>query len=439
MDTDIVSTDVPYDLLLTAEGLIELYDIDDKINKNKYKYLEYINSDKQMRSLYKKTCLSLIKQNKIEQQKGGSAVISGIFAGVGILAGVAAAIYMWYHRKQCKLEYPLVNPEKIPTALDIILKICPKSWAAAARKYPPKQFLLSLRHKFDDMRSALSVLNTETFGKKLMVNTMHIVAGVGAAIATAGLGGDMLINMVFTIKSILDLIIGTIDGLIDILLDKDGIRFIYDIFSIDFRDGPFGVKCWMEYILKSYGEGSKAYAIACKFFNMLVDKFANFIGNMMGSMIPDTVGLLSLIVPMIINNFQKGAFTFLEKQLNKYYNRIPWDKRQLIEHPDLFKAYLDKKITTGQKLLLGFGKKMFNSLRKNTALFAISIHKFMAIMWSLIQIFITCGKTGGPAEQDDNNDDKEGANNDDKEGVNDDKDGVNDDNNDNEDDDKAIK
>ncbi len=405
MNTEIMSTDVPYDLLLTAEGLIELYDIDYKIDKNKYKYLEYINSDKQLRSLYKKTCLSLIKHNKIERQKGGSAVISGIFTGISILAGVAAAIYLWYNRKQCKLEYPLVNPKKIPTALDIILKICPKSWAVAARKYPPKKFLLSLRHKFDGMRSVLSALNTDTFGKKVIVNTMHIVAGVGAAIATAGAGGDMLVNMVFTIKSILDLIIGSIDGLIGILSDRDGIRFIYDIFSIDFRDGPFGVKCWMEYILKTYGEGSKAYAIACRFFNMLVDKFANFIGNMMGSMIPDTVGLLSLIVPMIINNFQKGAFTFLEKQLNKFYKRIPWDKRRLIENPSLFKAYLDKKIMSGQKLLLGVGKKMFNSLRKNTALFAISIHKFMAIMWSLIQIFITCGKTSGPVERDDDDDD----------------------------------
>lgn len=420
MNADIVvdvSDGKYYDISLTAEGLIELYQMDANIDKNKYKYLEYINNTPELRSLYKKTCISLIKQNKIEQQKGGSAVVSGIFVGVSILAGVAAALYMWYHRKQCKLEYPLVDVNKIPSALDIILKICPKSWAAAARKYPPKKFLLSLRHKFDGMRSVLSALNTDTMGKKIMVNTLHIVAGVGAAIATAGAGGDMLINMVFTIKSILDLIIGAIDGLIGILLDRDGIRFIYDIFSINFTDGPFGVKCWMEYILKSYGEGSKAYAVACKFFNMLVDKFANFIGNMMGSMIPDTVGLLSLIVPMIINNFQKGAFSFLERQLNKYYNRIPWDKRQLIEHPNLFKVYLDKKIDTGQKILLGFGKKMFDALRRNTALFAISIHKFMAIMWSLIQIFITCGKTGGPPERDEDNDDN---NEGDNEGDNDD-------------------
>ena len=186
--------------------------------------------------------------------------------------------------------------------------------------------------------------------------------------------------------------------IINILENNDATRFIYDIFNINFTSGPFGVKCWIQYILNEYGYNSPVYGYICNFFNRILDKLANFIGNAIGSMIPDSAGIPGLLIPIIINNLREKSVRVVEKKLKKYYKKIPKRYKALIQNPKSFKQFLDKKIRSKKvkgKLMSYLGNDngyiLYKNLYSNTGLFAFSIHKGFSLIFSLLDIIESCG------------------------------------------------
>ena len=130
----------------------------------------------------------------------------------------------------------------------------------------------------------------------------------------------------------------------------------------------------------------------CNFFNKIFNKLASFIGNTMGSMIPNSAGIPGILVPILLKNFKGGAIDVLESQVKKYYNKIPHTYKSMIKNPKLMKKFLDSKIKKGKKFLFGQTKDLANILFKNTYGFSYSIHKFMALIFSLFYILKICIK-----------------------------------------------
>jgi len=383
---------------ITVEGLIDLY----KINKNAMeynipRYEKFINSDRRIKrirnNLYTRA-LSLSKQssNKYDEhnQQGGDALAIGIGLGTMLMVSLSFLLYWWFTRKVCRPEYPLIDEETVPTIADILMKLLPKSWTKGIEGMDPVQYVLAVQRKVEQIAQPLSFLTAQTTGQEIGLGIGRVLVSAGAAALTLGAGGDLIISMIFTIKSVLETIVTVIRSLLKLISERDTLRILYDIFNIKFSDGPHGVKCWMAFIINEYGADSEVFSIVCGFFNDILDKLAEFAANALSSVIPDNVGLIGIIGPMIIDYAKKGLLTLLENQLNGYYDRIPADKQVLLEHPKLMKKWLDEQLDFAKMIILGYGEQMFNVLKQFTGLFAKVISRMLAMVFSLIYIFISC-------------------------------------------------
>ena len=374
------------------------------IMKRKDKYLNFINSDTELKKKFEnesKKVINLLNKynNDIEYknitvQHGGDPFFL-ISSGIAAVLGVLFVIYKHAKRPKCRLEYPIVDEDEVPTVEELIIKILPKSFVG---KFTDAENLLKTIYlELKKISKPFNFLNEDTLGKKIGIESLKIVSSVAADVVTFGAGGDVIISFIFTIKNTIDLLMQIIKQIFDILENNQEIRFIYDILNINFTGGPFGVKCWIKYILDEYGSDSEVYGKICSFFDGILDKLATFIGNALGTMIPDSAGLPGLIIPIIVDKARSGALTYLEKKIDSYYKKIPKHYRVLIKHPKSFKKFLDKKIRKKSTLKVIFkllgkkkGKQLIITLINNTEMFTHGIHKGFSLMYTLIRIFLEC-------------------------------------------------
>ena len=371
-------------------------------NKNKNKYLKFINENRKLKEHFLKESEKIvlyINDNKLENkhiQKGGNPLLF-ITLSAAAIAGLAYIMYKHNHRKHCHPEYPLIDVDTTPTPEDLLLKILPKSFIS---EYSGSDDILTnIYDKLKKIYIPFSFLNEDTVGKKILVETGKILSSIGADIVTFGEGGDVIISLLFTIKNIIEVLMQVVKSLSELLDDADALRFIYDILNINFTEGPVGVKCWIKYILDEYGSDSESYDLICSFFDSILDKLAAFIGNTVGTMIPDSAGLPGLLIPIIVAKARSGALKYVEKKVDHYYNKIPRRYHILIRNPKAFKKFLDKKILKKitQKIILKIaGKKrgtlIIKTIYRNTGLIALGIHKGFALIYSLTRILIECEK-----------------------------------------------
>ena len=63
----------------------------------------------------------------------------------------------------------------------------------------------------------------------------------------------MAISLIFAVESVIETIQSITQQLLTLVNNRDALRLLFDIFNIDFREGPFGVKCWINFVINAYG------------------------------------------------------------------------------------------------------------------------------------------------------------------------------------------
>lgn len=377
--------------IITYDGFVTMIENHDLfIDENKIR--TFINSSENVKKyhthLMKHFKKSLSKNANYVQKGGDMSVLAGI-GGIGLFLVLGYFIMKWTKPKKCRPDYQILQEGEYPTTIEFLEKIVPASWLGETNN--PNKAVYNLKHKISTLSKALSVIDTNgSVLKSIGVNLLRVTSSVALDVATVGAGGDIIISLLFTFRSILDLISAIVTHLNDIISDPDAMRLLYDILNVDFKGGPFHVKCWIRYILREYGDETSAYHTVCSFFNKIFDKLANFMGNALGAMIPDSIGIPGMLIPLLIKQFKSGAISIIEKQINKYYKKIPRDIKLMIKNPKIMKKFLDRKISKANHYLLGFGSGLANLLKDNTWGFAYSIHKFFALMFSLFYILRVC-------------------------------------------------
>jgi hypothetical protein len=259
----------------------------------------------------------------------------------------------------CKKSYPLV--EDITEASDVLNALFPARILGSDGYYT---FLRALE--------IVKMFSPSTDMGKLLETGIQAVVATGAAVLSLGLGGDMIVNAVFTVKKgiffaidiiqFIDYVLGTItipveqigdqpefeqnmQKIQNIQLDPDAIRFIADLFNINFNDGPNGVKCWVDAIFKKYNmEGTNIFL--CQALMPLYFPLVEFIANFIGTSIPDVgIVVIETLKKLMKTNFGKSmGMNIVIKQLKRSYRRIPKKFRKMIENPAKFKEFIDSEL-----------------------------------------------------------------------------------------------
>lgn len=265
--------------------------------------------------------------------------------------------------KKCKKEYPLI--EELPENANILDNLFPSS-VVGSGAYTSIVWIAN----------ALSRITPDSTGGKTIEMMIQSIVATLATIASLGAGGDMIVNLLFTIKKgiffvatiirTIDNIVGTmtipeeqlqetlnlgrdIDGnsdqeIVDVpaQIDPNSKLFIANLLSVDFRDGPKGVECWVKQIFKKYNNIDTSLFV-CEALRPIYPALASFIANIIGGMIPDVgvVVINSIQLAMSTKKGQNMGIKIILKLIRKFYKQIPKGVRKMLQDPIL----MDETIT----------------------------------------------------------------------------------------------
>jgi hypothetical protein len=202
----------------------------------------------------------------------------------------------------------------------------------------------------DQVLTLVPETNTGYITEKIV----QITTATGMAVGTAGAGGDMAVNAVFTIKDGLIFsakIIKVIDEIIKTVTEQgnngettisdDAIKFMYNFVSINFNDGIDGVKCHVQQLMK-YMKSEKSKVFVCELMQKVYPEMVNFISNLMGTMIPD-VGVVVKETILYVMKKEYGKNMLIKqiiKTLKTQYNKVPKKFRNMLENPDQLEKFM---------------------------------------------------------------------------------------------------
>ncbi|AYV75632.1 MAG: hypothetical protein Terrestrivirus2_140 [Terrestrivirus sp.] len=408
-------------MYITTDGLINISrNKKDEIERNYTNYINFIKNNDDPKRLFMTLCRNArrveknIIKNSFDQsndiQYGGNTgwIVSGILSSFVVTATIAYLVYLWYSQKVCRPSYPLAT--EAPTMKDVLSKLVPADWISDSKDMNSTEYVSVFTKTLKYLLFGLKFLDRTSLGQKIGVGIGRIATSAGLVVATFGAGGDEIVNTLFDFKDILDILEILVDGLEEMSKDPGAMLFMANIFNIDFRDGPFGVDCWLNYFLKQSENvaTSSVYRTICKLFRSLLDKVINFAADTISTMMPDTLGISSIILSETLHNAEGGAVKIIMDKIDEHYEQIPYDKQQLIEHPKMMKEYIDEKI---QVLIdiLEIPKSIFTSIipipmpfpndllisglkivQNNTALFALGINRFFAFIYSMLHMMEKC-------------------------------------------------
>ena len=422
----------------------------DKIEKNKEYYLSEIRKIPGRYNDYEKICDSiyeLTKQNNIGlSQSGGGIMAAGIVVGSFAITGVVAFL-LWYflgHREWCEPNYPLYPRDKIPDIATILENLLPGKWIkdGIAKGKSLEVVIDDISESLDHLTQTFAIFD-ETAGSKVsqvLKSTTKIGLSVGAAVLTLGMGGDKIVNVPFfitksinmttktfnkvskvttkitktikklsndlkkiesTVKKVVDKV-EVIDKNKDELIsnlraNKQQIAFIYDLFNVDFSGGPEKCKCWVEYIMKYYISSNDRikdiYMLLCimnDIYLAINKAIIGFIGSALDMVIPESMGIAGTIAPLL-ETFSYVIYRGVRNKLsNDYYNNIPENIRDMIQHPEKLYIFIDDKFS---KYTLGVSnmvipKSVKKHMKKGIDILAFGINKGMAMMFMFLNVFI---------------------------------------------------
>jgi hypothetical protein len=129
-------------------------------------------------------------------------------------------------------------------------------------------------------------------------------------------------------------------------------RFFYNLFTVDFRAGPGGVRCWVEYIFQAYmGSGiseedlmiayesgdpdalqklemrniEKIKSVLClmnEIYSEINKILLSFIGSALDSAIPDSLGLFGILFEPIFSNFSNKVYSEVRNNAEQKWDGV---------------------------------------------------------------------------------------------------------------------
>lgn len=433
-------------------GIINIYNaIGDKLVINQKKHLKYIEPDTFYKNLYhnlvkkidmyinNKKYNTLIKQTEgqLVKQTGGQLVallpliLSGVSSCLVVGSVIAYIVYRFMTAPKCRLDYPLSIGKKIRYK-DIILQIMPERFLL---NYLPNldilniddnQLTSSLNDYLGTFSMILEIIAPDSILGQIITGAVEFVAGIAITAATAATAGaavviNYLLKAFNLLKDAIGFLLKFIDTIINItkiLSDEESKRVIHDLFIIDFRDGPFGVKCWVEYVMSKYGKNNEFIKQMCKICNSILStiysKLISFISKAISFAVPDG-GITGLLFSSFMSVLKCKTYDFALLRLNKAYDKMSYDNQLLFEKPALMKKTLDNHLANAkgffdfinnnviQKIADVGGintslksgiSNVYQLFVDNTDLFSYVINKVFAIVFALMQVLSTCAKQG---------------------------------------------
>jgi len=437
-------------LYINIDDLDHLYGVfKDDIEQNNTLYQNEINNNDKLKHdydiLYKnvidvKDKYQLDLANLDKEQKGGSAILISSLTTT-LLTGLLSFMLWLYYREsdECKKQYELYPRNKIPDVAQILGNIVPSSLIKDKLKIGKnvESVLDNAEHYLESMVETFSIFDENvgsTFTKATKMIT-KIGLSVGTAVVTAGLGSGVVnipffmakaINMTaktfLKIKSVtskIKMVINKLKG--NIIRAKQAVRninnkvnkqyknmvnefrgkkaeitFIYDLFHVDFRGGPFHNQCWVNYIMDYYMKTNdrvkEMYSLLCVMNDIYVtinDQVIRFIGASIDVLIPYSIGMAGIITPLL-SSYSYEIYRGVRTELADSYKSIPIVYRKLIENPPLMKKYIFGKMNT---FTLGLSDQVIpqnvkSQLGNGIDFLANGVNKGMSMLFMFLNVFI---------------------------------------------------
>lgn len=433
---------------IDINGIYDIFNIMEyELIRNNHKYIYNIKEDDYYNDLYNKLVKKIIvnskdinnqKYNKYNNynnnQKGGSIsaiALPGLMistsSSIIISSVIGYIIYRILTRPKCRPKYSLIDHE--PTIQEIIFLFIPKKYIQQV--FPNVNLDISndiIEYTKKTLEIFSSVLNiiapSSTFGQ-IASSTVETVSGIAltALSTTTGaftFGATIILNYlvkVFNmIKDAVGLMLRFVEALLSIfyLIDGESRKVLYDLLQINFNDGPYGVKCWVDYILTTYAKDTNFVKKICGILNSLLsaiyNRFISFISKALSFGIPDG-GVVGILFSTLISLFKCKTYDAVLYLLNNTYNKISYDKQLLIEKPELMKKMLDTNINKTKSLFQKFGMNdrinkiisnitknkntnLYDLLINNTSMFAFIVNKVFAMVFAILQFLSHCSNRG---------------------------------------------
>lgn len=432
----------------------------DDIEKNYTKYINFIQSDSDVYADYIKLCDATYELNEqfqcnrkyfikpsgeIIEQNGGGALTAGLVTGSFVITGVIATM-LWYllnPPEKCKPEYSLYPQNEIPNVGEIIEKILPSNWIKQGIDSGKDitTVLNEISANLDKLTKTFAVFDESAGSLEVRIakSTTKIGLSVGAAILTVGAGGDKIINVPFFItkgltmttktfnklfevttkmtqtiqkatklvtkiqtnidKAVesLDVLDKTKDSVIDSLKsNKTQLAFIYDMFNVNFRNGPFHTICWVDFIMKHYitdlDKVKDIYMLLCVMNDIYLsinDSVISFVGSTLDMIIPESMGLGGTLAPLL-KSYSYVLYREVRNEITDRYNDMPIKYRMLIQNPETLSKYLFDKFST---YTLGLSNVVIpesvqKSMSKGIDVLAYGLHNGLSMTYMFLNVFI---------------------------------------------------
>lgn len=370
------------------------------------------------------------KHNNLIVQKGGAPLLipfllSGASSSLILTAILSYFFFRFLTGPKCRPSYPLSITGPVPKYRDIILKIIPPiivdKVLPDVDSISDNEVIQLIKSYLETFSSILNLIAPDSAIGQAITSVVEVTAGVAVtALEAVTAGAAVIVNYIMKIfnlaKDAFGLLLKFIDStikLFDVLQNDDSKKILYDLFTIDFSNGPFGVKCWVNYVLDKYGKDNEFMKYICSVFNKILsviyNKFISFISKALTFAIPDG-GIAGVLFSGIISLMKCKTYDFALKKLNDAYDKMSYDKQILFEKPKLMKDILDTYLTKGKGFIDTFDNlvtaniknalsdtgdfSIFNFLSNNTELFSFTISKMFAIVFAILELLSKCAKYG---------------------------------------------
>ncbi len=334
----------------------------------------------------------------------------------------------------CKKNYPLYDRSKVPSPGEIIAHFVPHEWLIKAKKagHTDSEFISNCLDKLDKINNVLSVFDP-TQGSKYARATksiLTIAVSAAAAVGTEGTVGSNIANIpkymakgismiskmidkLVTIINDINTVLQTAETVLDIAdhLEDDALspnksrkindtqqqlNFLYDMFNVDFRGGPFHCRCWVKYLVKLYmgseTERNKVKALFCMINDIYVSlnaEILGFIGSTLDVLIPDAMGLFG-IASQFVGKYSYEIYKTTLKGLVLAYSNVPNHYKNLIQHPTKFKKFVFHEL---KKYTFGLSKIVMTKKVKYYVTMALDVvshalYKGISLTFVFLNLFV---------------------------------------------------
>lgn len=385
---------------------------------------------------------------------GGGPITAGIVVSSFVVSSVVAAL-LWYFlhpSEKCNEIYPLYPIDKIPDVGEIIETILPGNWIDDGLKSGKdlSEVINETGRYLDTLTEVFSIFdeNIGDISTKIIKSVTKIGLSVGAAVLTVGMGGDKLVNIPYFISKAINMTTKTFNKLFEITtkissslqkfayeaknmqnkisntFDKslyeienktDEIRnkikgsrnelaFIYDLFNVDFKHGPFHTVCWVDYIMDYYITNNKDNKdnanidekLLCLINDIYIEineSVIGFIGSAMDMIIPGSIGLAGTLTPLL-KDYSHVLYSGVRDQFTDGYQQIPIEFRLLIQNPHKMSKYIFDKFNTYSLGLtdLIIPENVSAYMKSGIDILAEGLHKGLSITYMFLNVFIVFSK-----------------------------------------------